>query len=386
MNTTNFKAYIILLNYNGWWDTIECLESVVQNDYTNYQVIVVDNNSPNNSMEYIKAWADGKLDVWIKPDNPLRHLSFPPLPKPIPYIFYTREEAEKGGIKELEEKHKENDFKGLSTKYPLIFIQAGENLGFAGGNNLGIRYAQSKDDFEYIWLLNNDTVIDKNTLDKMIKLANYDYKIGMVGSKLYHYHKPGIIQALGGSDRINWYSTGDHIYSLEKDSPAFDTDFEIKGYIYGASLLVKKEVIKDIGILDENYFMWAEEADWCYRASQKGWKLFYCGSSNVWHKEGGSLGVGKHKKFLWIKSNRPTLHRFIMTGYLDIRNHLYFVKKNFGKKYQWIYLITKIIPLSLKKLAGIILFDDEKIKRIALLFRGIKDGFLNKMGKPRELT
>src|SRR5690606_18824390 len=115
------------------------------------------------------------------------------------------------------------------------------------------RYALTKDDCEYIWLLNNDTVIDKNTLNEMIKLANYDYKIGMVGSKVYHYHKPGIIQCLGGSDRINWNSTGNHIHSLEKDSHAFDNDFEIKGYVYGASLLVKKEEIKDIGILDENY-------------------------------------------------------------------------------------------------------------------------------------
>ena len=78
------KVYIIILNYNGWADTIECLESVLKNDYPNYQVIVVDNNSPNNSMEYIKAWAEGKLDVWVKPAHPLRHLSFPLVKKPIP--------------------------------------------------------------------------------------------------------------------------------------------------------------------------------------------------------------------------------------------------------------------------------------------------------------
>jgi len=89
------KVYIILLNYNGWVDKIECLESVLRNDYPNYQVIVVDNNSPNNSMEYLKAWAEGKLNVLVIPDNPLRNLSFPPVPKPIPYVNYTREEAEK---------------------------------------------------------------------------------------------------------------------------------------------------------------------------------------------------------------------------------------------------------------------------------------------------
>jgi len=88
-----------LLNYNNWQDTVECLESVLRNDYPNYQVIVIDNNSPNNSMEYLKAWADGRLDVWVSPKNPLRNLSFPPLKKPIPYVYYTREEAEKGSSK-----------------------------------------------------------------------------------------------------------------------------------------------------------------------------------------------------------------------------------------------------------------------------------------------
>jgi len=95
MGNTMSKVYIIILNYNGWADTIECLESVLRNDYPNYQVVVVDNNSPNNSMEYIKAWAEGKLDVWINSENPLRKISFPPIPKPFPYLFYTREEVKR---------------------------------------------------------------------------------------------------------------------------------------------------------------------------------------------------------------------------------------------------------------------------------------------------
>lgn len=142
-------------------DTIECLESVLRNDYPNYQVIVVDNNSPNNSMEYIKAWAEGKLDIWVKPDNPLRHLSFPPVEKPVPYVFYDREEAEKGGNPELEERLKNDIPNGITTKYPLVFIQSGYNGGFAFGNNVGIKYALAKDDFDSVILLNNDTIIEK---------------------------------------------------------------------------------------------------------------------------------------------------------------------------------------------------------------------------------
>ena len=101
------KVAIIILNWNGWRDTIKCLESVFRIDYPNYQIIVLDNNFPNNSMECIKVWAKGKLDVWIKPNNPLRHLSYPPIKNPVPYVFYNREEAEKGRNKELESHYDE---------------------------------------------------------------------------------------------------------------------------------------------------------------------------------------------------------------------------------------------------------------------------------------
>lgn len=120
------KVYVIILNWNGWEDTIECLESVFRNIYPSYTVIVCDNGSHDGSLERIKLWAEGKLDVLVPSHNPLRPLSYPPVIKPIPYIEYYREDAEKGGI---------ND-----GKIPLVLIQTGGNLGFAGGNNVGLRY------------------------------------------------------------------------------------------------------------------------------------------------------------------------------------------------------------------------------------------------------
>ena len=89
------KVYILILNYNGWADTIECLESVLKSDCPNYQVIIIDNNSSDNSIEYIKAWAEENLDIWVSPDNILRRLSYPPVKKPLPYVYYSKEEAEK---------------------------------------------------------------------------------------------------------------------------------------------------------------------------------------------------------------------------------------------------------------------------------------------------
>ena len=148
------KVAIIILNWNGWEDTIECLESVFRISYPNHKVIVVDNGSTDSSMEKIKNWADGKLEVLTPgPAHHLYHLSHPPVKKPIPYVYYTREEAEKGGNFTIEEK--------ITLPYPLILIQTDENLGFAGGNNVGIKYTLCNKNIDYLLLLNNDIVVDK---------------------------------------------------------------------------------------------------------------------------------------------------------------------------------------------------------------------------------
>ena len=105
-----------------------------------------------------------------------------------PYVFYNKEEALKGGNKEKESK----------LYNPLIFIQAGENAGFAAGNNIGIKYALAKDDFEYVWLLNNDTVIEKNSLSSLVCYASKN-DLGISGSVLIYYDNPKQVQAYGGS-------------------------------------------------------------------------------------------------------------------------------------------------------------------------------------------
>jgi GT2 family glycosyltransferase len=382
------KVYIITLNYKNWYDTIECLESVLRNDYPNYQVIVIDNNSPNNSMEYLKAWAEGKIDIWVNPRNPLRKLSFPPVPKPIPYVYYTREEAEKGGNPDLEKRLESEVPEGITTKYPIVLIQSGDNLGFSGGHNLGIKYALAKNDFKYIWILNNDTVVEKEALSEMVKtFKEKDGKIGIVGSKLIRYYNPEKLQALCGTKRINW-KTGNYGEYICPDCDSLITDkepFEIMGYVIGASMLIKKELIKDIGFFDAAYFMWAEEADFCFRALKNGWKLYCCPTSVIYHKEGGSSEEGNIKKFLWFVKRRPSFHRFIITGYLTNRNGIYFVKKHFGYRGLVKFFLGKFLKIQIKSIVAILLLDDNKFARIRILLKGIKDGFLGRMGKPDGL-
>jgi len=292
------KVYIIILNYNGWADTIECLESVLRNDYTNYQVIVIDNNSTNDSMEYIKNWAEGKLDVLVKPDHPLRRLSFPPVKKPIPYVYYIREEAEKGGNIRLENKLIGKIPEGITTKYPLVFIQTGKNLGFSGGNNVGIRYAIAKDDFDYIWLINNDTVINPSTLKDMVHITfNKNFKF-LLSNKINFYNDPEKIWFLMP---IFYPFIGiviDKFFMKNTKNVKVIPSIIETNFLTGCSLLIPKYSFKDIGLLDEKIFLYNEDLDYSIRCLKKGYKLMIVPNIFIFHKVGMSRNLSC-KNYFW---------------------------------------------------------------------------------------
>lgn len=340
----------------------------------------MDNGSDDSSVDRIKAWADGKQELTIqKNDNPLCVLSCPAIQKPVYHICYNRDEAENGGNFDLENqinKKSSSAFtdnmnrKPPTTSEPLIIIQTDKNLGFAGGNNIGIRYILKKDNFDYLWLLNNDTVIESNALSEMLKLICSDNKIGMVGSKLLLYDKPEVIQVLGGTDKITWKNPGGTLFCYGMEANLCpDKDFELKGYVSGASLLVRNEIIKNIGLLDENYFMLAEETDWCFRASQAGWKLYCSTRSKIWHKVGASV---KNKK--GIKAFR------IYYDYYETRNHLYFIRKHFYKKFFMAKIFIFFVVI--KKSARVVLFSkNDKWKNIKALLQGYYDGIKGVTGE-----
>lgn len=293
------KVYIILLNYNGWKDTIECLESVLKNDYLNYQIIVVDNDSSNNSMEYLINWAQGNQELIYPLNSQLKHLSQDLEKKPLDYIFYTKDEALRGGIIEKESSYSKG----------IIFIQAGENGGFSAGNNIGINYALIKDDFEYIWLLNNDTVIQKDSLSKLVRYSS-ENNIGICGSTLMYYHQINKVQAYGGT--VNkFFGTSKHIFNKNEIEEKLD-------YIIGASFLIDKKVIKNIGLLPEKYFLYYEETDYCFNARKHGFKLGIEIQSIVYHKEGASTK----------EPNPKEISEFI--DVLSLKNRIIFHKKYLG--------------------------------------------------------
>ncbi|MNF84698.1 Glycosyl transferase family 2 [compost metagenome] len=341
------KCYILLLNYNGWNDTIECLESTIKSDYKNFQIIVVDNNSPNNSMEYIVNWTEGRQKISYDEKNQLNILSQPGQAKPIDYVLYDKTSALAGGCAEIETK-------GYN---PLILIQAGENKGFSAGNNIGIQYALAKGDAEYIWVLNNDTVIEVHTLSELVeKASSYresNEKVGIIGSKLMYYHTPNVIQSIGGIYN-SWLATSTSIGQMQKDNGEFDTEAitEQIDYPIGASMFVSVDFIRDVGLMCEDYFLYYEELDWTLRGKAKGWKIGYCWRAKVFHKEGGSIG-----------SSAIGTQRSKLSDFYGLKNRIVFSKKFYPKKL-WSVRLGFLVSLFNRLTRG-------QLDRVNLIFRAL---------------
>lgn len=279
-NTDNPLVNILILNWNGWKDTIECLESVFQLQYPNYRVIVIDNGSSNDSVNKIKKWADGGIIVNSK------HVVYDRKNKPIPYVGYDKSVSEEGGLIEIERQR----VLGTPFRHPLIILETGRNLGFSGGNNVALKYVLANNTRSYIWLLNNDTVVKSASLLEMVKVSENTSSVGMVGSKVYFYSDPENIQIYGGKYIINnigliGFDKLASKYFAKKDKGNRDPD-----YICGASLLIHIDVIRRIGLLDEDYFFYGEDADWCSKARKIGLKNIYCEKSEIFHKGGSSIG------------------------------------------------------------------------------------------------
>jgi len=309
------RVYIIIVNWNGWKDTIECLESVFRSDFNDFRVIVSDNDSSDGSIERITSWAENRLNIVTEEGCRLRGRSFPPVGKPISYATYSQLEAESGGC--------------LEDDPRLILIRNSSNLGFAGGNNAGLRYALARHDFDNIWLLNNDTVVNSDSLSKLVYRMHQKDGAGMCGSTLLYYHHPDRVQALGGGYYCKWIGLPWHQGRLKKaDSVVDRTKVERwMNYIIGASMLVSKEFLQDIGLMCEDYFLYFEELDWVIRGKGS-YSLAFAPESIVYHKVGSSIGTSSDPR-----------KKSVMCDYYNIRNRLYFTRRYFPRSLPAIYLV-----------------------------------------------
>ena len=220
------KVAIIILNWNSYDDTKECLKSLEMITYPNYEVIVVDNGSQDMSPSRLK-----------------------------------------------------NEF------LDVHFIINKNNLGFARGCNLGIQEALQRD-IEYILLLNNDTIVKSDFLEPAIQFFKNDGRVGIVGGKIYYYHDPDRIWSVGG--KVLWLR-GDFSYPGHGDvdhgqlNEAKEMDF-----VSGALMLISRVVLEKAGFLPEEYFFGYEDKEFCIRVARKGFKIFYVPNFAIFHKVGQS--------------------------------------------------------------------------------------------------
>ncbi len=240
---------IIILNWNGKEDTIECLESVMKINYPTFQAVVVDNGSVDGSVGAIKA-------------------SFP-------------------------------DIKILET---------GRNLGYAGGNNVGIRYAL-ENGAEYILLLNNDTVVPDNLLTVLVEASLADRREDVLGASIYHYYEP---------DRL-WCSVkkwSDESGRFDGIHPQGGNEVYETDYVSGCAIFMPASVLRHIGLLDEDFFLTYEETDWCYRAREAGYNCYVVSNASLLHKVSVAIGG----------SDSP------LACYFWVRNQLVWARRHLNKK------------------------------------------------------
>ncbi len=238
------KVSIILLNFNNEQFTIDCLKSLEHVTYPNIEPIVVDNGSKAESLNAVRSAADSNV----------------------------------------------------------IILETGKNLGFTGGNNYGLKYALDNA-ADYIILLNNDTIVAPDMFDIMIDTMEKDPTIGVTGPMIYYFDAPELIWSVGG--KINWNNCNTSMLGLnEEDKGQYGETPQTTDFVTGCALLARREVWEKVGGLDENFFIYYEETEWCVRASRAGYKIVYVPNAMMWHKIGLDARATSPRVYYYMTRNR----------------------------------------------------------------------------------
>ena len=278
---------IVVLNWNGANDTLTCLDSLAALTYPNFNVVVVDNGSTDDSLAR------------------LRH--------------YT-------------------------ASYLLTLLETGRNLGYAGGNNVGIRFALNKD-ADYVLVLNNDTVVAFDLLDRLTETATRWPSDGIYGPIILYEDQPEVIWTAGEFYDLEKLGVFHIDNGKENDYPLRES--EEVDHLVGAALFLSAKALRLTGELETKYFLVYEESDWCYRAKRRGFHCRIVPNAIVWHKVGSSFG----------SEESP------LRTYFSAKNHLLFAERNL-KKRDFSRLLgrntLKLLPKFLSIKAG----DEPILKRI----------------------
>jgi GT2 family glycosyltransferase len=264
--------YVVLVNWRGYHDTIECLESLTRIRAPALKIIVVDNESRSSGVDEIKQWADGKLSTATAGS---------------PWHLLPAERRRKPSVAIMSP---EDDFDMKSSALVTV-VQVSFNSGYAAANNIGARFALSDPACDYVWFLNNDTVVDENGLAALVTCVSKDPQIGVCGSTLVYYDEPTVVQSIGGRfNRFFGRGRNLHIGKPVTDLPSEASVTAQLDYVIGASMFVSRGYMSKIGFMEEKYFLYFEELDWC-RRNRGQFRIAWAKDSIIYHKEGRSLGT-----------------------------------------------------------------------------------------------
>jgi GT2 family glycosyltransferase len=262
------KVSIVTVNYNQPAVTGELLSSIEKtNGYSNIEIIVVDNASKVNP---IPTW---------------------------------------------------------SLKYPSIkFIRSNVNLGFAGGNNLGIKQATG----DYLFLVNNDTEFTPGLIEKLVEALDNNDTIGMISPMIKYFSDKSLVQYAGYTP-MNYYTCRNSCIGLrQKDEGQFDHIISPTAYCHGAAMMIRKQAIDQAGLMNENFFLYYEEMDWCEQIIKAGYQVWVNTNALIYHKE--SVSVGK---------------KSALKAYFMNRNRILFMRRNapfFNLVVFYIYFMLLVVP------------------------------------------
>lgn len=295
--------YIVVLNWNSDQDTIQCIESLVLlKENHDFKIVICDNDSKEESYNSI-----------------FNHLN----------VNY------KNKLRTLEEKQAYTQ--KISNEEKFILIRNKKNYGYAGGNNVGTKLALNQENVEFVWILNNDTVVTPNSLDELVNKYKSDINIGVCGSRLVSLENKTQVQGIGGI--INpWYCVTEEVgseYTIDQNINESYWESKID-YVIGASLFFSADFLKKVGLMSEDFFLYYEEVDICNRAKIAGYTIGIASKSIVFHQQGASTKKSGHS----------------ISDYYSIRNRVLIARKHYNK-----YMFTVKLRLFFLILKRFIYFD-----------------------------
>jgi GT2 family glycosyltransferase len=301
MTTGNPRVGVLVLNWNGWRDTIECLESVFRARYPadRLHVVVCDNGSTDGSVERLTRWAAGQENTQLDPPSALKALVEPPVKKPIPCVVHAREHV----VGES----------SMPIAGGLTIIENGSNLGFAGGNNVGLSYLARRAEIDYVCILNNDIVVHSDAISTFVRRSRDCGDLGVVGGTLYEYLEPERLQAVGGGYFRMWQGLSVPLMTV----PSTETHQRVD-YVSGGFALVPRALLEAVGPMPEQYFLYGEDVDYSLRLRRSGGTLAVSLEARGWHKGGASVGHRSPRHDYYIVRNGLEIVRRHSPGWLPV--------------------------------------------------------------------